>query len=170
MAITEFFSINDTMQIVGMSPVFDLNLSMLPYVEMSEFENIGDKLFSYAPKLQTKDVFFSKEAVMTEERKAQAAEAVTLMNEFDARIENLNFEGNSFISVCDGTDAVQLYLENESYLLTVDFLKKMVFVQQNAQAITMQKLKTDAPDFYLDANAVIAELTAFLKEKGIEPF
>ena len=222
---------NNTMQIIGMSPVFDLNLSMLPYVEMSEFENIGDKLFGYAPKLgndftrigqiamndvirdrlkditdfsfsfrgdskftekrvrlleeivrkqaeailsnemlQTKDVFFSKEAVMTEERKAQAAEAIILMNEFDARIEDMSFKGNSFISVCDGTDAVQLYLENESYLLTVDFLGKKVFVQQNAQEITVQKLQTDSPDFYMDADAVITELTAFLNDKGIEPF
>ena len=120
--------------------------------------------------LQTKDVFFSKEAVMTEERKAQAAEAIILMNEFDARIEDMSFKGNSFISVCDGTDAVQLYLENESYLLTVDFLGKKVFVQQNAQEITVPKLQTDSPDFYMDADAVITELTAFLNDKGIEPF
>lgn len=192
---------NNTMQIVGMSPVFDLNISMLPYVGMSEFENIGDKLFSYAPKLgkdftrigqiamndairdRLKDIAdfsfsFRGDSKFTEKRiklmedivQKQAAEAVTLMNEFDVRIEDLSFEGNSFISVCDGTDAVQLCLENESYLLTVDFLKKKVFVQQNAQAITMQKLKTDAPDFYMDAEAVIAELAAFLNEKGIEAF
>ncbi len=42
---------NDTLEITGMSPVFDLNLSMLPYVSMSDFENIGDKLFEYAPVL-----------------------------------------------------------------------------------------------------------------------
>ena len=42
---------NDTLQIIGMSPVFDLNMSMLPYVEMSDFKNIGDKLYEYAPKL-----------------------------------------------------------------------------------------------------------------------
>lgn len=42
---------NDTLEIVGMAPVFDLNLSMLPYVEMDEFSHIGDKLFGYAPKL-----------------------------------------------------------------------------------------------------------------------
>ena len=188
---------NDTMKIAGMAPVFDLNLSMLPYVKMPEFENIGDVLFEYAPKLgndftrigqiamndiirdrlkdmadfsfsfrgdsefsekrverleeivrkqaaailsnetlQTKDVFFSKEAVMTEDRKAQAAEAIILMNEFDARIEDISFEGNGFISVCDDIDTVQLYLENESYLLTVDFLKKKANVQQNAKPIT----------------------------------
>jgi hypothetical protein len=34
-----------------MAPVFDLNLSMLPYVTAQEFNNIGDKLFDYAPKL-----------------------------------------------------------------------------------------------------------------------
>ena len=42
---------NDTLEIIGMAPVFDLNLSMLPYVSMSDFENIGDKLFEYAPVL-----------------------------------------------------------------------------------------------------------------------
>ena len=42
---------NDTLEITSMAPVFDLNLSMLPYVSMSDFENIGDKLFEYAPVL-----------------------------------------------------------------------------------------------------------------------
>lgn len=42
---------NDTLQIVKMSPVFDLNISLFPYVEKEEFSNIGDKLFEYAPKL-----------------------------------------------------------------------------------------------------------------------
>ena len=42
---------NDTLEIRGMAPVFDLNLSMLPYASMSDFENIGDKLFEYAPVL-----------------------------------------------------------------------------------------------------------------------
>lgn len=42
---------NDTLQIVAMAPIFDMNLSLLPYVTMDEFEHIGDKLFEYAPKL-----------------------------------------------------------------------------------------------------------------------
>lgn len=42
---------NDTLEIVKMSPVFDLNISLLPYVMEEEFLNIGDKLFEYAPKL-----------------------------------------------------------------------------------------------------------------------
>lgn len=42
---------NDTLKILGMAPVFDLNISMFPYVELEEFEHIGDKLFEYAPKL-----------------------------------------------------------------------------------------------------------------------
>ncbi len=41
----------ETMQIIRMSPVFDFNISMLPYVTMQEFANIGDKLYEYAPKL-----------------------------------------------------------------------------------------------------------------------
>lgn len=42
---------NDTLQVQQMAPVFDLNLSLFPYVTQEEFENIGDKLFEYAPKL-----------------------------------------------------------------------------------------------------------------------
>ena len=42
---------NDSMKVIGMAPVFDLNLSMFPYVEMEEFDNIGDKLYGYSPKL-----------------------------------------------------------------------------------------------------------------------
>lgn len=42
---------NDTLEIIGMAPVFDLNLSLLPYVSMDDFKNIGDKLYEYAPIL-----------------------------------------------------------------------------------------------------------------------
>ncbi len=42
---------NDTLEIVKMAPVFDLNVSLLPYVMEEEFLNIGEKLFEYAPKL-----------------------------------------------------------------------------------------------------------------------
>ena len=42
---------NDMLEIVKMSPVFDLNISLLPYVMEDEFLNIGDRLFDYAPKL-----------------------------------------------------------------------------------------------------------------------
>lgn len=42
---------NDTLEIVKMSPVFDLNISLLPCVMEEEFLNIGDELFEYAPKL-----------------------------------------------------------------------------------------------------------------------
>ena len=42
---------NDTLEIIGMAPVFDLNLSLLPYVSMDDFNNIGDKLYEYAPIL-----------------------------------------------------------------------------------------------------------------------
>ena len=42
---------NDTLEITSMAPIFDLNLSMLPYVSMKDFDSIGDKLFEYAPVL-----------------------------------------------------------------------------------------------------------------------
>ncbi len=44
---------NDTLQVEKASPIFDLNLSLLPYVEQEEFKTIGNKLYGYAPKLGT---------------------------------------------------------------------------------------------------------------------
>lgn len=219
--------LNDTMEIIGMSPVFDLNLSMLPYVELPEFEHIGDKLFEYAPKLgndftgigqlamndrirdrlkdiadfsfsfrgddqfseervkrleeivrrqaaailsnerlQTKDVFFSQKAMLAEEKKERSEKAAALMNEFVERIEGLTFASDSFISVCSDTNIVQLYLENASYLFTIDFLEKRVCIQQNAQEISMSKLREDAPDFYSDVQMINAELMKFLRGKN----
>lgn len=219
---------NDTLQIIGMSPIFDLNLSMLPYVDMSEFEHIGDKLFDYAPKLgndftrigqiamndiirdrlkdmvdfsfsfrgddkftedrikcleeivrrqaaailsneklQTKDVFFSQNAVIAEEKEKRAAEANVLMNEFYNRIDNVTFSYDSFISTCEGTEAVQLYFENISYLLIVDFLEKKTSLQKNAQPVDLQEIKDNSPEFYNDVRIIETELATFLSEKGI---
>ena len=42
---------NDTIKPLGMAPVFDFNLAFFPYVLNKEFENIGDKLLEYGPKL-----------------------------------------------------------------------------------------------------------------------
>ncbi|MCD8223679.1 MAG: hypothetical protein LUC99_02340 [Clostridiales bacterium] len=40
---------NDTLEPVKMAPVFDMNLSMLPYLERDDFEHIGNSLLDYAP-------------------------------------------------------------------------------------------------------------------------
>lgn len=42
---------NDTQDPIRMAPVFDLNLSMLPYVEQEDFSYIGDKLEEYGPRI-----------------------------------------------------------------------------------------------------------------------
>lgn len=42
---------NDTLEIVTMAPIFDMNISLLPYASMQDFEHIGDKLFEYSPRL-----------------------------------------------------------------------------------------------------------------------
>lgn len=42
---------NDTLQPLAMAPVFDLNLSLLPYVEKDEFSHIGDKMLEYGPRI-----------------------------------------------------------------------------------------------------------------------
>lgn len=44
---------NDTLETVRMSPIFDLNLTLLPTVKIEEFENIGEILFGLSPRLGT---------------------------------------------------------------------------------------------------------------------
>lgn len=222
---------NDTMNIVGMSPVFDLNLSMLPYVELAEFEYIGDKLYDYAPKLgddfteigqmamndsirdrlkditdftfsfrgddafseervkclehivhkqaaailsneklQTRKVFFSQKAEDDEKKFQKMEKAIEAMDQFMTRIDEGSFASSGFISVCKDENAVQLYLENNSYLLTVDFLKGTFGVTQNAQEISMKALKTDAPDFYADTKAIEKELCLFSQREDFRIF
>lgn len=54
---------NDTVQPWCMAPVFDFNLTLLPYVLDSEFANIGDKLLEYGPKLGTDFVRIGQQAL-----------------------------------------------------------------------------------------------------------
>lgn len=42
---------NETKEILRISPVFDLNLSLLPYVMNDEFSSIGDKMLQYGPRI-----------------------------------------------------------------------------------------------------------------------
>lgn len=42
---------NDTLEPIKMAPVFDFNLSMLPYVLEDEFDDIGTKLLEYGPRI-----------------------------------------------------------------------------------------------------------------------
>ncbi|MCR5608075.1 MAG: hypothetical protein K6G26_03350 [Lachnospiraceae bacterium] len=206
---------NNTMEVKGMSPIFDLNLSMLPYVEMEEFEHIGDKLFEYAPKLgddftrigqmgmndvirervknivdfsftfrgdekfsservqkledvirkqakailskeklQTSDVFYSNNAKVYENQQMKVEEASASMEEFLTKIDEEKLSEGSFLSVCNGSDTVQLYLENESYMLTIDFLNNSFIVKQNTIDVTEEELKNNAPDFYKDVKYI----------------
>ena len=42
---------NDTLQPIRMAPIFDFNLSMLPYVIQDDFDDIGGKLLEYGPRI-----------------------------------------------------------------------------------------------------------------------
>ena len=42
---------NDTLEIIGMAPVYDYNLSFLSRASIEDFECIGDRLFGIQPKL-----------------------------------------------------------------------------------------------------------------------
>lgn len=42
---------NDTLEIYGIAPIFDLNICLLPYVATEDLANVGDKLYECAPKL-----------------------------------------------------------------------------------------------------------------------
>lgn len=42
---------NDTLRPLKMAPIFDMNLSLLPYIEETDFEHIGNVMLSYAPHI-----------------------------------------------------------------------------------------------------------------------
>lgn len=222
---------NDTLQVIGMSPVFDLNMSMLPYVEMADFKNIGDKLYEYTPKLgndftrigqiamndvirerlknivdfsfsfrgddkfpeervkymeeiikkqatailskevlQTKDVFYSQKAIDIEKKQKKVEKAIELMKRFADSIDEEDFISSGFISVYDGENDVQLLFENESYMLIVDFMKGKLYVTQNVQHISIDKLQEISPDFYKDVKAIEKKLHSFVKEQKCRTF
>lgn len=222
---------NDTLQIIGMSPVFDLNLSMLPYVDMSEFGNIGDKLYSYAPKLgsdftrigqiamndtirervkdmrdfsftfrgddrfseervrfleeivrkqaeailsnevlQTKDVFFSQKAVDFARKLQKVEKATNLLEMFADRVKGEELLSRGYISICQDESTVQFLCENESYLLTVDFLTGAFEVTQNARRISLKELKNLSSQFYSDVKSIEKSLYSLVKEEKCQTF
>ena len=59
---------NETQQVLRMAPVFDMNMSMLPYVTSDEFSNIGDKLKQYAPRIGDDFTRIGQQAVTPEIR------------------------------------------------------------------------------------------------------
>ncbi len=59
---------NDTLVPVQMAPIFDMNLSMLPYVEEDEFQDIGKKLAEYGPKIGEDFTRLGQQAVTSEIR------------------------------------------------------------------------------------------------------
>lgn len=200
---------NDTLDAVKMAPIFDMNLCLLPYALAEDFENIGDKLFAYAPKLgedftrigqmgmndiirdrvkdmrdfsfsfrgdeiflpervkclenivrqqasailsqnklYTKDVFLSPKAKEAEENRKRALRAEEQLDGFMEILKEEKFGDGVFISECASTDTVQVYVEKEQYMLTVDFLKKDVTVSCNARTITFDYLKSVDKDFW----------------------
>ena len=42
---------NDTLTPLSLAPVFDFNLSLLPYIRKEDFDNVGDYLYGLTPKL-----------------------------------------------------------------------------------------------------------------------
>lgn len=60
---------NSSLKILKMAPVFDLNLSCLPYVEQEEISKIGQKLLDYGPRIGN-DFLRTGQEVMTSEIRA----------------------------------------------------------------------------------------------------
>ena len=60
---------NDTQKPLGIAPNFDFNLSMLPYVLMEEFEQIGAKLLDYSPVIGNDFTRIGQEMLTSEIRR-----------------------------------------------------------------------------------------------------
>lgn len=59
---------NDTQKPVRMAPVFDLNLSLLPYIERSDFPQIGSKMRDYSPVIGEDFTRIGQQAMTSEIR------------------------------------------------------------------------------------------------------
>lgn len=70
------------------------------------------------------------------------------MNKFVDRLEQEDLGTETFISVCESENDVQCLIENGSYLITVDFLREKISIEQNAMEISEEQLKISNPDFY----------------------
>ena len=60
---------NDTQKPITMAPVFDLNMSLLPYVIKEEMLNIGDKLEEYGPRIGEDFTRIGQQAMTSETEK-----------------------------------------------------------------------------------------------------
>lgn len=216
---------NDTLNIIGMSPVFDLNLSLMLYTD--DFTNIGDKLFEWSPKLgedftrigqmgtndvlrdrikdirdfsfsfrgddvftedhvkqletvvrkqaaallssdklYTKDVFFSQRAADLEMQRDKVQKASALMNDFSKVIENTLIGRDVFISYCDSSDTVQIYVEKGSCEITLDFLKGKIYALENALTISFTELREIDEELWETGKVIKKELKHFVKGKN----
>jgi len=61
---------NDTLEIIRMAPIFDLNLSMLPYLSEQDFDCIGDNLLKYGPVLGSDFTRLGQQALTEKNRDA----------------------------------------------------------------------------------------------------
>ena len=59
---------NDTQKPIQMAPVFDLNLSLLPYIERSDWEQIGTKMRDYGPVIGEDFTRIGQQAMTSEIR------------------------------------------------------------------------------------------------------
>lgn len=218
---------NNTLNVVKISPIFDLNLTLLPVAKMEDFEHIGDKLFEYAPKLgtdftrigqigmndiirdkvkdikdfsftfrgddffpeervkaieevvrkqatailsqdklYTKDVFFSQKAADLEIKREKVAKASAMMNSFENVLENTLKGRDVFISYCDSSDTVQIYIEKGSYEISLDFIKGKINVLGNAQPISFSELRQVDEELWEIGKAIKKDLKHFVKGKN----
>lgn len=221
---------NDTLELLGMSPIFDLNISLLVHVRDDELSNIGDVLYVRKPvfgddftrigqvgcngvlrdrvkdmrdfsftfrgddtfspervrilesivrqqadailspdKIFTKDVFFSQKAAESMFLKMESAEAILLVNEFEARIRDTLAQRDYFTSVCEEIGNVKCLIEDMDGLfeLAIDFLAGSASIKIDGKPTTPQDLSAVHRDVYEDA---IQNLKAFMHEKQDDRF
>ena len=138
---------NDTLEIKGMAPIFDLNLSMLPYVTMTDFDNIGDKLFEYAPVLGDDFTRIGQMAMNDTLR-----DRVKTIRDF-----SFTFRGDD-IFTSERINAMEAIIRKQAdALLSNDVLRtKDVFFSQNAidEEKFQGEVKTAVKRFHIFADAI----------------
>ena len=97
-----------TQKPLRMAPVFDLNLSMLPYIERSDWEHIGTKMRDYGPRIGEDFTRIGQQAMTSEIR------AILIgMNSFQFSFHgDEKFEPERVKLMVDDVDTIVMALAN----------------------------------------------------------
>ncbi len=121
-------------------------------------------------KLFTRNAFFSQKAENETEQQNMAAIRNELVDGFMDVLETLPMEKEAFVSDCKSLNTSQCYVEKNDFMLTIDFVKGEIIIEDNLQLINFKELKAEDPQFYKTCKDIHKELCQYMKKCGDKSF